>query len=453
MKIQFKVLFIVLGIMFSVGFVHAKNNTSPQENKQTIASTKVTSTNIHVDDIVIKNLTDAQTHNLSISEDEHKRLVDKLSYDAEKEITNWITWKIFLGIIPLFLAIVAAIWSFISREIEKRIEKQIEKQIEKLEKQREKAIEVTIRANVEIEKTQKALEELQKIEDDLDKNIKDFEKKFSEEIKNKEKEIIEISNQANIIKNNLDSINSELESKVTDEIDLVRQKIKVIRLLIDKIDKDDFYKNEVIDDLISNLKSDDTEKKYESVELLSQFKSKKIADIFVEILKTKPDITFGSLLFNGLGEVDGDKENLKNYLVELTNDLSNPNILAIIGALGSFNDSEEIIESEVIKQLISILQSNLDDQDFPSDITASKIKSTIAIALSRYTDKSSNAIEDLVKLLKDSEYETRKNAATTLGAIGSKAKSAIPSLKRLENDEYIEVQKAALDAIENINHV
>lgn len=449
MKIQFKVLFIVLGIMFSVGFVHAKNHTSPQENKQTTNSAKVSSTNVHVDDIVIKNLTDAQTHNLSISDDEHKRLVDKLSYDAEKEITNWITWKIFLGIIPLFLAIVAAIWSFISREIEKRIEKQIEK----LEKQREKAIEVTIRANVEIEKTQKALEELQKIEDDLDKNIKDFEKKFSEEIKNKEKEIIEISNQANIIKNNLDSINSELESKVTDEIDLVRQKIKVIRLLIDKIDKDDFYKNEVIDDLISNLKSDDTEKKYESVELLSQFKSKKIADIFVEILKTKPDITFGSLLFNGLGEVDGDKENLKNYLVELTNDLSNPNILAIIGALGSFNDSEEIIESEVIKQLISILQSDLDDQNFPSDITASKIKNTIAIALSRYTDKSSNAIEDLDKLLKDSEPETRKNAAIALGAIGSKAKSAIPSLKRLENDEYMEVQKAALEAIENINHV
>ncbi|MGB4499036.1 MAG: hypothetical protein WBI40_10070, partial [Methylococcaceae bacterium] len=322
---NFKLFFV--SILFSTFFIFGNNANANA------------SANIHVDGFIIKELNNSNK-NLSISEDEHKRLVDKLSYDAEKEISNWVTWKIFLGIIPLFLIIVGFIWSSISREIEKRIDKHIDK----LEKQREKAIEVTIKATLEIEKTQKALEELQKLENELDKKLKDFQKIFSEEIKNKEDEIIELGNKADSVKNNLDSITDDLESKVTDEIDLVRREIKVIRFLIDKIDKDQVAKSQIIEELILDLKDDDTEKKYVAVELLPQFKteSNRISDIFVEMLKTTSDIAFGSLLLNGLGELDGNKESLKNYLIELAGDLSNPNILAIIGALSSFNDNKEI---------------------------------------------------------------------------------------------------------------
>lgn len=443
MKSQFKILFIILGMIFVVGGVYAKINISSQEKKQTIDSTKVTSANIHVDDIVIKDLTNAQVHNSPISDDEHKRLVSKLSDDAEKEISSWMNRQVFFGITAIFLAVLGGIWAFFSTTIEKRIDNHIKS----FDDKKEKAIEATAEVKYEIKLAQETLKELRKKEIEINKEIEDFQN----EIETKEKELFKLDTKLN---DNIESLSYDLSSQIKDETSRLEKKINVFEILIDKIDKIESIKNEIIDELLIDLESKNIEKRERAAELLTQFKieSNKITDNFVKILKAKPDIAFGSLLLNGLGELDGDKESLKNYLIELSNDLSNPNILAIIGALGSFNDSKGI-ESDVINRLISILQSDLDNQDFSSDITASKIKGAIALALSRYTDKSSNAVEDLVKLLKDEEYETRKNAAIALGDIGSKAKSAIPSLKRLEDDEYIEVKKAALEAIEKINHV
>ena len=40
----------------------------------------------------------------------------------------------------------------------------------------------------------------------------------------------------------------------------------------------------------------------------------KITDAFVEMLKDKPDITFGSLLLSGLGELSGDGKTLAYLL-------------------------------------------------------------------------------------------------------------------------------------------
>ena len=188
--------------------------------------------------------------------------------------------------------------------------------------------------------------------------------------------------------------------------------------------------------------------------MLPQFEleSSKITDAFVEILRNRPDPTFGSLLLSGLGKLKGDGKTL-SYLLDLVGDISNPNILAIIGALGELGE-DKIKDTEleyIVDKLLSILNNDLDNQEFLDDsITASKIKSALALALSCYGDKAAKAVKDLITLLTDQDQGTRKNAAIALGTIGMKAKGAIPALHKLKDDEYTEVRGAASEAIEKI---
>ena len=94
------------------------------------------------------------------------------------------------------------------------------------------------------------------------------------------------------------------------------------------------------------------------------------------------------------------------------------------------------------------MNTDLDNKEFASDITASQVRSAIAVALSWYGKKAANAENDVIKLLEDQEPETRKNAAIAIEKIGSK--NAITALENLTNDESILVSKAAKKAIEEL---
>jgi HEAT repeat protein len=362
-----------------------------------------------------------------------------------------ITGQMLFGVTAIFLAVLGGIWAFFSSAIEKRIQTHVDS----LDKKREETSNATNEAIREIKRAQETLDELQDTEKELNKKLKDFRCEIDEETK-----------RYDLFKTNLDSTTLKFEERITDETSVLEQKINLLKLIINASDKKGKIRGQIVDKLILDLNNNDEKIKFNAVELLPQFeiKSSEITKAFIEILKNVPDTAFGSLLLNGLGEQGGSGETL-DYLLEAVDDLSNPNILAIIGALGEIGKSGEssatkIKDTEldsIIKKLLSILNDDLDTKEF-SDNTisaseaASKVRGAIALALSCYGDKARKAavIKCLITLLMDQEPETRKNAAIALGTIGARDKDVIRALEKLKIDEYIEVSEAASEAIEKI---
>ncbi len=467
MNYQSKILFIfplLLGLIFfgAMGFAHAQNATATAQSNSAAHAGKTSSSNIHIDDIAIKISPDAQSGSSPISDEDHKRLVSKLSDDAEKEVSSWVTRQMLFGLIAIFVALVVVILKVIVWAIEKSVEKLVEKEMTRsnklidsavsrlIDKQADtmvatnKTIEATTNANDEIERTKKALDELQDIEKELNNKLKDFRCEIDKEVKN-----------TALIKIDLDLAKLESEERTTGETYELENKIKALKLIINEIDKDDAAKNQVVSKLIrESLKSGDKETKYNAVELLSQFEleSDEITNAFVEALKDTEDKTLGSLLISELGKLKCDDQTLE-YLLELLDNLNNSYTLFIIGSLGELGEigkdkiTDTALES-IINKLLLILNNNLDNKEFASDITASQVRSAIAVALSWYGKKAANAENDVINMLEDKEPETRKNAAIALEKIGSK--NAITALNKLINDESIIVSDAAKKAIEEL---
>ncbi len=451
-----------------MGFAQAKNITSAEESKSAHHIEKTSTSNIY-DEIVIKNF---PIPNNQSNEDDYDKLVSMLSYDAEKKISDWITSKLFLGVVAIFILLAGAAWVSIKTIIKESVEnsvkelvkteidrsnKFIDNTISSFDKKREQAIEIIEKVKFEIELAQETLKEFRKNEIEINEKLQFFQNdinKAKEALANFENDIEKKEDEISKIDLKLGEKYIDLELSSTDEIFRLEQKINALDRIINKMDKNGNAKNEIVDELIQDLKSAVKETKYNAVDLLSQFeldpsKRTEITNVFIEILKNKPDTTFGSLLLSGLGELGGNHETL-SYLLELVQDVSNPCILAIIGSLGELSETGiEGPESEsVVNQLLLILRNDLDSKPFDLDITASKIRGAIALAFSCYGKKAAIAENDVKKLSEDTESETRKNAAIALGKIGSK--SAISVLQKLENDEYIEVRDAASKAIEEI---
>ncbi len=458
-----KILFIfplLLGLIFygAMGFAQTQNATATVQSKSANHAGKTSSSNIHIDDIAIKISPDSQSGSSVISETDHNKFVSTLSHEVTEKVINWF----FYGTIALFIILGTAIWSSISRIIENRVQKYTDKHIDSLDKERIESIKsttkVTTEANTGIENIKKILEKLQDTGNTLQNKQNEFQSKIDNNIENKEKEIIGLAEKAESIKDNLSSITQNFESKTTDEIFRLEKKIKALKLIVNKIDKDRQAESQVIDELILNLNSDNEEVKYTATELLPKFdfESEKIVDAFVEILKNNPDETFELLLLIGLSELRGESNKILAYLNEAVDNLSNPNILAIIGALGNLGNLCKTKELEsIVDKLLAILNDDLDHKEFAIEITASRIRGAIALALScsGFEMVAEKAVPLLIKLLIDEDQEVRINAAIALGVIGKKAKKAkdaIPALRKLENDEYAEVRGAASESIEKI---
>lgn len=444
MKYRPKILFIfplLLGLIFygAMGFAQTQNATATASSKPAIHVGKTNSSNIHFDEIVIKGFPGVQSGNSPISEEEHYRIVSKLSKDAEEDVLTWIDnqWWLtkFFGI-AVIITMILSIWATIKITVHLIVDKYVSK-----------SIETTNSVNHEIKLAQETLEDFRKKRKDLNKKLEDFQDKVDEEIE-----------KYNAIKDKLDSGLVESRERTTAETYELEKKIKALKLIINEIDNDDAAKAQVVKKLISDLKSDDNETKYNAVELLPQLEveSNEITNAFVNALKNTQDKTFGSLLISELGKLKCDDDILK-YLLELLDNLGDSYILFIIGTLGELGELDkdkvtDIALESIIDKLLLILDGDLDNKKFADDIniTASKVRVAIAVALSYYGVKAEKAVEPLINLLMDKDQEVRKNAAIALGTIEAKAKLAIPALRRLENDEDAEVKVAALEAIEKI---
>ena len=430
----------------AMGYAEETNTKSTRQSKSATNTKKISSNNIHFDEIVIKSFPGAQSGNSPISDEEHNRLVSKISNNVENEVSDWIHNQTIFGI-TILLAGIAGLWAFISRSVEVGIAKHVDK----LDKKRDEASDATTKVKHEIELAQETLKEFRKKENEINKKIDDFQN----EIINKEKEIIGLAETAESIKDNLSSITQDFELKTTDEIFRLEKKIKALKLIVNKVDKDRQAESQIIDELILKLNSANEEDKYTATELLSKFdfESEKIVDAFVEILKNNQNKTFELLLLIGLSELRGESNKILAYLIEAVDNLSNPNILAIIGALGNLGDLCKTKELEaIVDKLLSILNDDLDHNEFAIEITASRIRGAIALALScsGFEMVAEKAVPLLIKLLIDEDQGVRINAAIALGVIGKKAKEAIPALRKLENDDYAEVRGAASESIKKI---
>lgn len=434
-------LLLVLMFYGEISFSQTKNVIPTEQSKPVANAGKISSSNIHIDDIAIKVSSDTQSGNSPISDEDHKRLVSKLSDDAKEEVISWIKrqwWLTDIFGIAVIITMILSIFATIKISVHMVVDKHVTK-----------LIEATKDANQEIKLAQETLKDFRKKRDELNEKLEDFHNKVDEEIEKYKK-----------IKDQLDSNLKTSEERTTDEInelrDELKNKIKYLQLIINEIDKDNVVKNNVVDKLITDLQSEDKETKYSAAELLSQFEieSNNIVDAFIKALKNTQDKKFSSILISELGKLKCDNESL-NYLLELLNNLNDTNILLIIGTLGELgeigkNKITDIALESVINKLLLILNVDIDNTEFASDITASQVRIAIALAFSFYGDKAAKAVKPLISLLLDKDQEVRKNSANALGAIGQKAKDAIPALRKLENDEYAEVRVAASEAIEKI---
>jgi HEAT repeat protein len=441
--ILFKFYLLLGGMLFSATNFAQESNTPLKEKKESVTHVeKTSSNNFHVDEIVIKNVPVAQPRNIAISEEDHKMLVSTISHEATEKVINWLLY----GTIALFVVIATAIWSFISRIIENKIQKYVDPHIASLDKEKIESIKSTTKvieqAKIEIERAEVSLKDLQEKEADIKTKLSGF----MEEIEIIEKTINDINQNV-----------SDIKEESSSEISILEKKIKAISLVVDYIDSNKDAANSAVDKLIQDLANSNDNKRYDAAELLPYFKlgTGKITDAFINILNDSPDTTLESLLLSGLSELNGDSKVMEYLLRELDN-LGNPNILAIIGALGKISEKNKTkLKSEelelIIKKLLSVLNDDLNNKIYSDDrITASAVKGAIALALSNFGEKAESSVSDLVKLLSDDDQETRKNAAIALGVIGGKAKNAISSLRRLKEDEHSEVREAASEAIVNI---
>lgn len=473
--------YLLLGVVLFGATNSVQASDSALEEKKEVVNRveKTSSNNIHVDEIVIKSSPPSQPGNHGISDSDYQMLVSKLSFEVEKEISSWITWKLFLGVIPIFIILVGAFWAFISRTIENTVKEKVNEKIEphvdrlkenskNLDDQRKELIGETVKASAEIKNTREVLEKLKNTGEELENKQKQFQIKIEEEVENKEKEIAELNKKTQEIKDEQKSFNEELKSKTDNEIPLLELKADALKRVINLIDKDGNAKDQVVSKFIELLESDDSDVRDKVAEILPWFKpeSSEINKAFLDILKNKnPDKTFRPILLSGLGKLRDDGNTLV-YLLILLDNMADRDILAVIGALGEIGETGEIgeigeinitkiteaEEESIIKKLISVLNDDLDNKEFSkeADINSSDVKGAIALALSYYRKKAASSVNDLIRLLDDQKPETRINAVIALGRIGDKR--AIPALEKLKNNEdtWDELKEEASKAIEEI---
>lgn len=345
------------------------------------------------------------------------------------------------SIVPCIFAIIGAA-ALVPVMIRSMVAHQITREREKLEAEKDKTIKATMEANYQSAQTQEQLKELLILEQKIKSQLGDYQTQLGT-----------LHNEIYLAKANLKATTEDFDAEMEDTFEEINNEIYTQNLVLRSLDINGEARKLVFDSLIKDLKSNDLEKQKRAAEILPQFKEEVVAigSAFIEVLEKEKYSPLGALILNGLGELGRDGDVL-TYLLDLTKDTSNPNILAVIGALGSIGEFAAIgtggVEA-VVEQLLSILEG-IDDSRLALGVKVTEVKSAIALALSCYGPAASHAIASLIATLTDSEWNVRNASAIALGNMGENASIAIPALEQLKNDKYLEVSSAAAEAINKI---
>ncbi|HRB20784.1 MAG TPA: HEAT repeat domain-containing protein [Nitrosomonas sp.] len=435
---MFKHLAVMLiAIIFNMNLVFGEITNSPLSDPNKSAS--VTARNLHIDNITIQAAMDLKE--FSLSDEDRKRLIYEISRDSKKEVIDWHKDQyLWLGI--AFLLGGGAFIRYTVTSV-------VKNQVSRMDEVRDKAIESTRLATVEVDESRKVLDE-----------FKDLKRTIKEEISSNSKLLKELQDKAKELDKTMYGVYDDLRDDFRGDKEYLITRLKAHDKWLKAIDISAAAANIVTDTLIDDLKGNDIDAKIEAVELLPYFAhdKEKIVGVLKEILENESQNQFGVIILSKLGEFDADDQ-VFDILTKYCNDLTKPNVAAVIGALGKLQenrkDDPEFIK-KIVSKLINLLESliNKGQSKNENKDEIANIKNAIALALSYSGELGVEAVPLLIQLVEDSsENEYRMSAAIALGNIGEKAVHSIPALTQLSDDPRLEVTSAAQDAIDKIRKV
>ncbi len=395
--------------------------------------------NLRIDNITIQ--AEVNSKELNLSDEDRKRLIYEISRDSKKEVIDWHRDQYFWLGIAFLLGGIAF--------IKYTVTSVVKTQVSRMDDVRDKAIESTRFATIEIDESRKALKELK----DLENTIKDKIFSNSELLK-------ALQNKAAALDKTMYGVYDDLRDDFRGDKEYLITRLKAHNKWLKAIDKYEKAASEVADNLISDLNGTDNDAKIEAVELLPYFAhdKEKIIQVLKEILEKESQNQFGVIILSKLGEFDADNQ-VFDILIKHCEDLTKPNVAAVIGALGKLQENRKddlAFINKIVDKLVTLLASLINKEPSKNENTEeiANIKNAIALALSYSGEQGEKAVPLLTQLIEDSsENEYRMSAAIALGNIGEKAINSITALTKLLDNPRLEVSSAAQDAIDKIKKI
>ena len=162
---------------------------------------------------------------------------------------------------------------------------------------------------------------------------------------------------------------------------------------------------------------------------------------------------------------------LPETISALRKGLKDKNPCVRIAALQAMGETNAEVSSLIVKEVSTII-ALMDDKDSDVRRTAAitlgrmkavgavptliaklddkELRSACVFALGDIGSDAAEAVDKLIKLLKDPDADLRFSTAEALGQIGPKAKAAVPALIEALNDEELYVRRHAVYALGNI---
>lgn len=432
----FRCLFaLLISIFFDISLVFGEIADLPKS--EPIKNERNAAKDFHIDNITIQASVGLKEFNLN--DEDRKRLIYEISQDSKKEVIDWHRYQ-YLWLVIAFLV---GGWAFIRYTVTSAINTQVSR----MDIVRDKAIEGARLATIEAEQSRKKLNEL-----------KEFEIEIRDKISSNIELLKELQNKSKKLDKTMYGVYDDLRDDFRGDKEYLITRLRAHNKWLEAIDKENIAASEVADSLITDLKGDKSDAKIAAVELLPYFAhdKQKIIPVLKEILEKESQSQFGVIILSKLGEFDTDDQ-VFDILTRYCDDLSKPNVAAVIGALGKLQENrknDSVFINKIISKLITLHESliHIESSKNVNEEEIANIKNAIALALSYSGEQGEKAIPLLTQLLEDSsENEYRMSAAIALGNIGEKAVESIPALRKLLDDPRLEVSSAAEDAIDKIN--
>lgn len=431
-KFKYFASILLLITLFYGSAVFAKPSAQSQ-----IAKEKATSNQIHVDEIIIKQMSDANGQASKLSESDRKLLAN----DSVGIIIDYFIDKHKVISIISALGILGFIATIASILIRSFVNEKTEKAIEKLDAKRFDAVKAIAEVEEQIKNSKATLNKLNELND----SIKDALEGYKGELDSVKSKLEKLGEE-------YQSISDDLESSHRDFISVSETRLDVLTEMIDRLDFNHKSSKAMLDKLLSDFNNGDVKAKKRAIEMMPYLKkhSKEATQKLILKLEEEPDTPLGRDILSALSEIGICQEFIPD-LIKLADDMSSPNITAIIGVLGKVKEKDkETVSTDVFSKFLSILNDSSEKALTPP-LTPNDITRAIAIGFFNYAKyANTSVIEKLIEMSEIEDWETKMNVAIALGEIGPRAIKARPALTRLKEDESPKVAKEAADALTKI---
>jgi HEAT repeat protein len=368
-----------------------------------------------------------------LSENDRKLLAKELSEIVFDNIFEKLKYISIFGAVGILAGIYATVKLLVNERTEKAIEK--------LDAKRLDAMKAVTETEEQIKSSKAKLNKLSELEEEIKESLESY-KSGLDSVKSKLDKLGE----------DYQSISDDLESSQRDFISVSEARLDVLTEMIDRLDMDHKSSKLMLDKLVLDLNGEDIKAKKRAIERMPYLTihSKEAAQKLILKLQDESDTPLGRDMLGALSEIGLCQEHVPN-LLRLADDVSSPNITAIIGALGKTKEQDKkAVSTDVFSKFFCIL-NEASGESLTPPLTLDDITRAIAIGFFNYAKYAgTGVIEKLIEMLGSEDWETKMNVAIALGEIGPRAIKARPALTRLKEDESPKVAKEAADALSKI---